>query len=437
MCTNKKSSTNTNTLNIYGKEQQEKIFSLPYLMDIAVNLFLYIVHFQLMLWSTNYVLNQWHVSMGTAGLASGIFIVGALVARIPAGRYIDYIGRHKIFLIGTILYFVLLFGYETASSLYLFMIIRFIHGVAFGMSSTAASTIVATLLPQSKLGEGIGYFTLGVTIASAIGPFLALSFTNNPSVNIYICFGLTLLCVLMAFFIHAPEHHLTKYEIKDLHVISVDHFFSLPSLRISVIAMLGGICYSTVLSFLGAYTDHLGLRGFGTTFFFIFFAITSFVSRPLTGRLLDNRGGNIVLYPSLVFSALSMFMLAVATNDVWLLGGALMLGAGYGTITAACHALAVHCASTKQVGVATSTYFVLLDAGIGVGPYLLGNIVTAWGFSAVYETAGIISIFGILLYYILLGRNGRFTIARMRADRELKTSESEQDVTRVTKAQLS
>lgn len=399
---------------------KEKIISSSYLMDVFTNLFLYIVHFQLMLWSTAHALSQWNVTMDIAGLASGAFIIGALFARIPAGRYINYIGRRRVFLIGTSLFFVLIFFYQLAFSPATFIIVRLLHGISFGLSSTAASTIVATILPQSRLGEGIGYFTLGVTVAAAIGPFLTLALPN-PDWNIYICLVLGLLIFIFAFFIKAPEYKLDEKELKELHSLSIHHFFEFPSLKISFIAAIGGICYSTVLSFLGAYADHLGLEGVGTTLFFIFFAITSFISRPITGRLLDAKGGDIVMYPALIFLALAMFVLAITTNDALLLTGALLLGFGYATITSACHALAVHCAPLSHVGVATSTYFVFLDAGIGVGPYVLGSIVTSFGFPAVYSTSSIISVIGIALYFFMLGRKGRFTKHRMQRDREAKS----------------
>ena len=70
----------------------EKLWSRDYIFDIGINFLIYVVHFQLMLWSTSYAIHMWQVSIGTAGLASGIFIVGALFARIPAGRFIDFAG---------------------------------------------------------------------------------------------------------------------------------------------------------------------------------------------------------------------------------------------------------------------------------------------------------------------------------------------------------
>ena len=404
----------------------EKLWSRDYIFDIGINFLIYVVHFQLMLWSTSYAIHMWQVSIGTAGLASGIFIVGALFARIPAGRFIDFAGRRHMFLAGTAMFFFMVLLYRVAPAIEVFMLVRFLHGIAFGISSTASSTIVAGLIPLQRMGTGIGYFTLGVTMASAIGPFIALSLTSsgNFDLGIHICTGLTLLIFLLAIAVHTPERAIDVQERKEMYKVSFDRFFAKKSLAIACIALMGGVCYSTVLSYLGEYTRSVGLTGIGSTWFFICFAATSFFSRPLTGYLLDTRGGNIVIYPALLLMAAAMGCIAFARTDLLLLAGALLLGAGYGTITAACHALAIHCSPLQQVGVATSTYFVLLDFGIGVGPYLLGNLVPVYGFSMVYIAAGMISVLGMLLYYLLLARKGRFTPAQMERDRHLKLAEA-------------
>ena len=401
----------------------EKLWTRDYMFDIGVNFLVYCVHFLLMLWSTSYAIYTWHASISMAGLASGLFIVGALFARIPAGRFIDFIGRRRMFLVGTALFFLLILCYEMAPTLELFMVVRFIHGLAFGTTSTAASTVVASLVPLHRMGTGIGYFTLGVTMASAIGPFIAMNLTSAHAftLGIEICAAAAGLIFLLSFGIHAPERTIMPEERRDLTRISFDRFFSLPALGISCIALMGGVCYSTVLSFLGAYTSSIGITGIGATGFFLCFAATSFISRPLTGYLLDHRGGNIVIYPSLLCMAAAMVIIANATTDIPLLIGALLLGFGYGTITASCHALAVHCAPMHQVGVATSTYFVLLDFGIGIGPYTLGSFVPTYGFSFVYLAAAVLSLAGIGLYYYLLGRHGRFTREQMNRDSQAKT----------------
>lgn len=403
--------------------EKDKLWTKDYIFDVGVNFLVYCVHFLLMLWSTAYAINKWDASISEAGLASGLFIVGALAARIPAGRFIDFIGRRKVFLCGTAFFFLLILLYENVPTLGLFMAVRFLHGLSFGSTSTASSTIVAALIPLHRMGTGIGYFTLGVTVASAVGPFIAMNLVAAQafSLCIDICLVAALCIFLLSFGINPPERVILPEEKSHLTSLAWDNFFSIKALAISCVALLGGICYSTVLSFLGAYTNSIGVTGIGATCFFLFFAAASFVSRPLTGYLLDHYGGNVVIYPALISMAVAMGFMANAASDIPLLIGALFLGYGYGTVTAACHALAVHCAPMHQAGIATSTYFVLLDLGIGVGPYTLGSFVPAMGFSFVYLAAGVLAMCGIGIYYILLARHDRFTRHQMDRDSKAKT----------------
>ena len=128
----------------------QSLWSRDYIFDIGVNFLVYCVHFLLMLWSTAYAIKMWNASIGMAGLASGIFIVGALCARIPAGRFIDFIGRRRTFLIGTAVFALMIPGYKLAPGLATFLVVRFIHGMSFGTTSTAAST---------SRGESTTFFT--------------------------------------------------------------------------------------------------------------------------------------------------------------------------------------------------------------------------------------------------------------------------------------
>ena len=397
------------------------LWSKDYIFVIGVNFLIYTVHFALMLWSASYAADHFAAPLALSGLCSGIFIIGALLGRIPAGLYIDLLGRRRLFLWGTSLFFLCIPLYLAAPHLYAFAAIRFLHGLSFGLCSTAASTIAAALIPPAQLGRGIGYYTLGVTLASAAGPFFAMAAIHARQFALCIT-GAAILAgavLLLSVLMKVPEHVPTGEERQELRSFSWTHCFVPAALPISCIALIGGICYSSVLSFLGAYTDALRLPA-GGTWFFLCFAFTSFVSRPLTGYLLDRHGGNIVIYPALLSLSLSMLCLSESRGEGLLLTSALLLGIGYGTLTAACHALALYCAGPHETGTATSTYFVLLDAGIGAGPYMLGEIAANYSLPAVYGVSAFAALSGLFLYYLLLGRKGRFTASHMEQDRERK-----------------
>lgn len=87
--------------------------------------------------------------------------------------------------------------YFTIHSILILMFVRFIHGIAFGFSSTATGTISSRLIPEERKGEGIGYYGLSVTLASAFGPFLGLVLNNNLGFSSI--FGISLISIVVSF----------------------------------------------------------------------------------------------------------------------------------------------------------------------------------------------------------------------------------------------
>ena len=415
--------------------KNNRLWTKQYLLVIATNFLLYIVYYQLMLWTTSYAMHVWHADVSEAGLAAGLFIISALTARLLAGHFIDGLGRGFVLRAGTILYAAAMLPYFHITSMLEFEAVRVLHGFAYGLASTAASTIVATITPIRRQGEGIGYFTLGVTIASAIGPFLGIWFTHRGmyDASVWICTVVGFTALALSLLIRTPAHRMNDEERREMHSLRFSTFFETEALPISFIAMLGGVCYSTVLAYIGAYSQSLSLFWAGSVFF-LGFALTSIVSRPVTGRLLDELGGSVVVYPALIFLALAMIVIGAARSNGMLLSGALVLGLGFATITSACHALAVFVSPQKHVGRATATYFVLLDVGVGIGPYTLGLLVPHLGFSAVYYAAAVVAMIGIVIYWAAIGRTGIFSQWTMKRVRALRLNEIEIDPAAVSRA---
>ena len=52
----------------------------------------------------------------------------------------------------------------------MFAIVRTIHGIPFGATTVANSTVAIDVLPSSRRNEGIGYYGLSNNLAMAIAP---------------------------------------------------------------------------------------------------------------------------------------------------------------------------------------------------------------------------------------------------------------------------
>src|SRR5699024_1903091 len=102
-----------------------------------------------------------------------------------------------------------------------------------------------------------------------------------------------------------------------------------------------------------------------------------------------------------ILFVLGLFMLSGATSaSMFLLAGAL-IGLGFGNMQSTTQAIAVKVTSPTRVGLATSTYYIALDAGLGFGPYVLGYVIPLTGYSKLYLVMGIIVCLTIALYVAL------------------------------------
>lgn len=74
---------------------RDRLWTKDFTIDVCINFLLYVIMYQLMLWSTQFAIHTWDATVSEAGLASGIFIIGALSSRIVTGHVIDALGRKK------------------------------------------------------------------------------------------------------------------------------------------------------------------------------------------------------------------------------------------------------------------------------------------------------------------------------------------------------
>jgi len=158
------------------------------------------------------------------------------------------------------------------------------------------------------------------------------------------------------------------------------------------------------MSFMTFYAKELHLVTAGS-YFFIVYALVILASRPFTGKLLDARGANIIIYPCLVLFAIGMYAFSSATSTVVFLIAGALIGIGYGNFNSVAQAIAIKVTPNERLGLATSTYFILYDLGLGVGPYFLGFFVPAMGYSAIFLAMVAVIFLSIVLYYFLYGKN--------------------------------
>lgn len=312
-----------------------------------------------------------------------------------------------LFIFTTSLYFIHL-------GITFLLITRLLHGITLGIASTATGTIVAHIIPKRRKGEGIGYYSMSSTLSTAIGPFIGLYMSQHTSTQLIfsLCLALGIFSLITAFFVNVPalEDSTKKSEIKG---VKLSHFIEPKAVPIALITLIIGFCYSSVLSFINFYAIEIDLVG-AASFFFLVYSIAVLLSRPFTGRIMDVKGANYVMYPSFILFTAGMLLLGSAHSSITLLVAGILIGLGFGNMQSCTQAIAVKLTPPHRMGLAKSTFFIFLDAGLGFGPYLLrfGPYLLRFflpftSYSTLYMILGVVVLVSSGLYFLLYGKKER------------------------------
>lgn len=387
-------------------EQNQRLWTKDFIIISIINFFLMLAMYLLMVTIAPFAVEQYGASTSMAGLVSGIFIIGTLIARIGSGSIIAKVGSKKILFIGLVVSLIATAFYFGSATMSLLLANRLFHGIGLGIASTATGTMVAQIIPPSRRGEGIGYFSMSTVLATAIGPFLGIYMSQHFEFsNLFIlCLALSVLSVFMYFFVKdtVKTPSSAKQEIVKKR-FSIANYIETKAIPISIITLLAAIAYSGVLSFISFYAKEVDLVK-TASFFFLVYAIVVLLSRPFSGRLLDEKGAKFIVYPALISFAVGMLVLSQVQNGFMLLFAGALIGLGFGNFQSCAQAIALKGITVERIGVATSTFYIFLDFGFGFGPYFLGNLVTSVGYRGMYMMLMVVVVVALIAFVLLIGR---------------------------------
>ena len=385
---------------------QQKLWTKDFLLFFGSSFFIGLNFYLLMTTMALYAMQQFAASEGLAGLASSIFVIGALMARILIGGIVEKFGRKKLLYSGLSLFMIATFLYFFSNSIIVLFIVRLLNGVAFGIAHTAMNTTVMDSLPQDRRGEGTGYFSLSSTGATAIGPFIGIWLMNHYDMQVIFVVAscIAVAALLFALIATVKEADLTPEQRKAIPFsLKPDRLFAVEALPLAAVTIIMGICYSSIASFINVYAIEINLVT-AASYFFIVYALFLFFSRPIAGKLLDAKGDNIVVYPAITFFALSLLCMSFANSAFMLLLAGALAAMGFGTYMSSVQVICAKVSPHHKMGLAISTFFIGLDFGVGVGPFLLGSIIPLVGYRHLYLILSLLVLCMLIVYYFIHGR---------------------------------
>lgn len=351
-----------------------------------------------------FVQESMQVRQDQMGLVTTVFMIASMFCRPFAGKWMDGAQRRLVIPLSGLMLTISTLLYFLINDYSLFLILRFVNGAAFGIMSTAIGVIVARIVPENRRGEGLGYYSLALSLAAVFGPFIGLIVYQHGSQSIV--FGMSVVFSLLAWLsaasISLPDPIEAKKNEVSLGAKSSFRWSSLfyaGAIPISLAGVLLSFSYSAVTNFIPAYTKESGFGAY-TSIFFIVLSIVMVVLRPLSGKMFDRFGENVIIYPCLILFSTGLFLLFMAGSfEVFLTAGAI-IGMGFGALLPAFQVIAIQSAPDRQKGTAMSTYSVFHDFGYAAGSYVLGLVAAYTGYRTMYAGDAVIVLIAAGVYYL-------------------------------------
>ncbi len=331
------------------------------------------------------------------GLIIGTYTLAALLVRPISGYALDTYGRKWIFLIGIILFSLLFLFYPLAGALISLLIVRFIHGLNWGASTTAGFTLVVDLVPAEKRGRGISYFALSFTVAMSIGPVIGLKVMGHDHFTalFLVAAVVSSLGILMSFLIKYPV-----FKYPDNPVFSLKMLIAKRSVPVALNMLIVAAAYGGVMTFITLYAKEINLNSY-TGWFFTIMAVGTALTRVFSGKLFDRYGPTLISVLGIISVSGGLLLLSHAPVLNFFLLSGFLIGVGFGVIFPTMQTMANNVVEPDRRGAANSTFLTGLDLGMGLGSVLTGVLSQSLGLSWTYNAAAILAMAGLLFFLIV------------------------------------
>ncbi|RAV23317.1 MFS transporter [Paenibacillus contaminans] len=374
--------------------ENKHIYTTSFVLLFVSNFFVFI-GFEMLLPILPAYLLTINASSVQVGLVTSLFTVGAVCIRPFVGYYLIGNRRKPLAVAACAALMIFTILYPFLQVVWLFLLLRIFHGIAWGGSTTANSTIAVDLIPKKRLGEGMGYFSVSTTVGAIIAPSLGLYIYDSYSFEALIGSSamISLLAVITLLFIPAPEFE--KGEKQPFRFFSM--IFEKEAWFPALLAVITTLAFGAILTFLVLFGKQQGLSHI--FLFYLINATGATIIRPFTGKWYDRKGPWSIIISSAVLGFLSMIVLSYATNDFHLITAAILFGAGYGTVMPSLQTWAVQKVSKEKSGAANATFFSSFDVGVGISAFTLGILAKWISVGSIFRIVSISFIVVALLVY--------------------------------------
>lgn len=351
----------------------------------------------------------------TVGIVSSMFAVTALIIRPVAGPAMDYYSKNRLLTASVSMIAVAFVVYGLSKDVTAIIIARLFHGLGIGVAVPLGLAMATNAIPEEKMASGVGIYSMGAAVATAVGPWLGLKLMERLGYNntFFITAAWLVLCVLLTLRMksNTPVRH-SRFRIK------LDRVFVTDVIVPTTIIFLVTFAYSSISSFIVIYAGLMDIDQVGL--YFTAYAISLLISRPISGAVADKYGIGKVIIPGLLIFAASFIIISYARTLPMLILTGVLCAFGHGVCVPTLQALCMLLVPKQRRGAAGNTNYIGSDSAYLLGPTAAGFIITGIhnitgselsGYQGMYRMM-VIPVIAALLFFILARKFIREKLAK-------------------------
>jgi len=396
-----------------GRPARGIAMSLPVWLLIIVNGLVSLARFMALPFLALYLHATLHYSVPLTGLVVGLGALSTLVSSFVLGPLPDRFGRVRLLVGSTFVGALSLMGYAVSHTLWAFIGLMAVQGMAYALEGPAFSALLTDLTPEPERVRVFGYSYWAVNVGAAIGPIIGAVIGAGHTPLPFLDAGLALMVIGAGLGVV-----LTRLQVDRLRPprTSISSFASFrsglthPVLLVFLSAQFaGGLAYAQIDTNLAQYVGLHTPDGTGLyAAMMAANAITVVALQPVIVRWQEHsalRTG--VTVGAVVYTVASLLYIWAFTPVEWV-GTHVLFSVGEVFQSPAMQVVVAKVAPKEE----RAAYFTLQNVFFGLafflGPVLGGFALAGGGKAGLFGGMALVNAVALILYYVGMSRDRAF-----------------------------
>lgn len=343
------------------------------------------------------------------GLIVSVSTLTGVFLKLPSGALSDIYGRRMLLRVGVVAFGLPPFLYPFVSDLNLLTALRMFHGLATAIFAPSALATVAELYRERR-GAALGTYTACTQSGALLGPFIGgyLVYAAGFS-SAFVTAGLFGCVAIVLFYslhltpppprVHEKGWAPVLAEMwKGFVVVARNRKVLITSSTDAAKMIANG----ALMAFLPLYGVSVGLNPGEVGLLFTVQALTSFLSKPVMGRVSDRMGRQPLIMTGLLICAATF----VCIPHVSVFAVLLLLSAGFGfgeaVVSSSSSAFVADSSEFKTLGAGMGMQGTIGDIGHAAGPLLAGLLIANMSYAGAFAIIAAMQLAAAGLFWLTM-----------------------------------